>query len=156
MECKVLEIIATGDQGGAGNLVICEIVRMHIHEEVLDPQGRIDPFKLDAVARLGADWYCRVQGDAIFPVAKPLDRQGIGVDQLPPHIRLSKVLTGNDLGKLGNTEHLPGREVIEAIRAVPEVQAALLAGEAALHILAHHYLEADRVEDAWKILLIKN
>lgn len=155
MECKVLQIIATGDQGGAGNLVICEIVRMHIHEEVLDPQGRIDPFKLDAVARLGADWYCRVQGDAIFPVAKPLDRQGIGVDQLPPHIRLSKVLTGNDLGKLGNTEHLPNHESIEAIRSNPEVQAALQAGEAAQHKLAHHYLESNRVEDAWKILLIK-
>jgi flavin reductase (DIM6/NTAB) family NADH-FMN oxidoreductase RutF len=156
MECKVLQIIATGDQGGAGNLVICEVVRMHIREEVLDPQGRIDPFKLDAVARLGADWYCRVQGDAIFPVAKPLDRLGVGVDQLPTHIRLSKILTGNDLGKLGNTEQLPHREAIESIRSNPDVQTALQTGETALHTLAHKYLENNQVEDAWKILLLKN
>jgi flavin reductase (DIM6/NTAB) family NADH-FMN oxidoreductase RutF len=155
MECKVLQIIATGDKGGAGNLVICEVVRMHIREEVLDAQGRIDPFKLDAVARLGADWYCRVQGNAIFHVAKPLDRLGIGIDQLPEHIRLSKVLTGNDLGKLGNIERLPGREAIESMRSSPEVQSALQAGETAIHKLAHQYLENNQVEDAWRILLLQ-
>jgi hypothetical protein len=133
---------------------MCEVIRMHIREEVLDTQGRIDPFKLDAVARLGADWYCRVQGEAIFHVAKPLDRLGIGVDQLPDHIRLSKVLTGNDLGKLGNTEHLPSPESIQAIRSNPEVQTALHTGEAALHQIAHNYLENNRVEDAWKVLLL--
>jgi len=156
MECRVLQIIATGDQGGAGNLVICQVQRMHIREEVLDAHGRIDPFKLDAVARLGADWYCRVQGNAIFHVAKPLDRLGIGIDQLPDHIRLSKVLTGNDLGKLGNTEHLPTPGSISSILTNPEVQTALAAGETALHELAHNYLEDNRVEDAWKVLLLKN
>lgn len=156
MECKVLEIISTGDKGGAGNLVVCEVVRMHISETVLDAVGRIDPFKLDAVARLGADWYCHVQGEAIFHVAKPLDRQGIGVDQLPAHIRLSNVLTGNDLGKLGNTEHLPDLEAIESIRSNIEVQEALRGGEIARHTLAHKYLENNQVAEAWKILLISS
>src|SRR5688572_6566577 len=116
MECKVLQIIQTGDQGAAGNLVICEVMLMHIKEEILDPEGRIDPWKLDAVARLGSDYYCRVQGDMIFKVPKPLDRLGIGVDQLPERIRKSKILTGNDLGLLANVEQLPDEQSIAAFK----------------------------------------
>ncbi|HEY3401873.1 MAG TPA: flavin reductase family protein [Ohtaekwangia sp.] len=154
MECKVLQVVPTGTEGGAGNLVICEILRLHVKEEVLDHEGRIDPFKLDAVARLGGDWYARVHGNAIFKVPKPLDKLGIGVDQIPEKIRLSKVLTGNDLGMLGNIEKLPDAESIKAIRQQPDVHQALMKGEDAIHKLAHQYLEEGKVEEAWKVLLL--
>lgn len=152
MECKVLQVIRTGDQGAAGNLVICEVLLMHIREDILDPDGRIDPFKLDAVGRLGGDWYCRVQGEAIFKLPKPMEL-GIGVDQIPAHIRYSKVLTGNDLGMLGHAEKLPDEEAIQETRSIPEVQQALMKGEEALHHLAHQYLEKGMVTDAWKVLM---
>jgi flavin reductase (DIM6/NTAB) family NADH-FMN oxidoreductase RutF len=153
MECKVLQIIPTGDKGGAGNLVICEIVLMHIREEVLDGEGRIDPWKLDAVARLGGDYYCRVQGDSIFKVPKPSDKIGIGVDQLPERIRRSKILTGNDLGLLANVESLPDVASILEFKNKGEVMVAINEGEVALHQVAHKLLEEGRVIDAWKVLL---
>lgn len=153
MECKVLQIIQTGDQGAAGNLVICEVLRMHINEQVLDAEGRIDPWKLDAVARLGADYYCRVQGDSIFKVPKPLDKMGIGIDSIPENIRRSKILTGNDLGLLGNVERLPDQASIDEFSNRYEVKAALQQGEVALHQLAHQYLKDENVNDAWKVLL---
>jgi flavin reductase (DIM6/NTAB) family NADH-FMN oxidoreductase RutF len=153
MECKVLQIIQTGDQGGAGNLVICEVLRMHIKEEVLDAEGKIDPWKMDAVARLGGDYYCRVHGDAIFKVPKPLDNMGIGIDRMPENIRRSKILTGNDLGLLGNVEKLPDQVAIDEFKNRYEVKSALQNGEVALHQLAHQYLKEENVTDAWKILL---
>ncbi|HOX83640.1 MAG TPA: flavin reductase family protein [Chryseolinea sp.] len=153
MECKVLQVIQTGDQGGAGNLVICEVVYMHIDESVLDHEGKIDPFKLDTVARLGGDYYCRVQGDSIFKVQKPLDKIGIGVDQLPENIRLSKVLTGNDLGMLGNVEKLPSKVAVDTLENEEEVKRAISQGEDALHHLAHLYLEKGMQQEAWNILL---
>lgn len=156
MECKVLQIIQTGDQGGAGNLVICEILLMHINEEVLDTEGRIDPWKLDAVARLGSDWYCRVQGDAIFKVPKPNDKVGIGIDSLPENIKKSKILTGNDLGLLGNVEKLPDQSSIDFFKNKLEVNAALNKGERAVHELAHEYLKEENILDAWKVLLAAN
>lgn len=104
MECVVEEVVELGDQGGAGNLVICRIVLMHIDESVLNEKGTIDQNKIDLVARLGGDLYCRASGDALFEVAKPLTTIGIGVDQIPATIRHSKVLTGNNLGQLGNCE----------------------------------------------------
>jgi len=155
MECRVQQVIKTGDQGGAGNLVICEILRMYIKDEVLDAEGRIDPFKLDAVARLGGDWYARIHGNAIFKVPKPLERQGIGVDQIPEKIRLSKILTGNDLGMLGNVEKLPDAEAVEKSKQEPDVHQALMKGGEAIHKLAQQYLEEGRVDDAWKVLLLK-
>ena len=155
MECKVLQVIKTGDQAAAGNLVICEILRMHIKEEILDVEGRIDPFKLDAVARLGADWYCRVQPDSIFKVPKPVERTGIGVDQIPEDIRLSKILTGNDLGMLGNIEQLPDQPAIEEFKKNDEVKSTLNQGREALHQLAQQYLKEGNIADAWKVLLAK-
>lgn len=153
MECKVLQIIQTGDKGSAGNLVICEVILMHIKEEVLDTEGRIDPWKIDAVARLGADWYCRVNGDSIFKVPRPAVKPGIGIDQIPERIRNSKVLTGNDLGLLGNVEMLPEQSAIDAFKSNGVVVAALQKGEIALHQLAKQYLSEGNVLDAWKILL---
>jgi flavin reductase (DIM6/NTAB) family NADH-FMN oxidoreductase RutF len=156
MECRVLQVIPTGEQGAAGNLVICEIIRMHIKEEVLDADGKIDPFKLDSVARLGGDWYCRVQGDSIFKVPKPLDKLGIGIDGLPEEIRLSKFLTGNDLGMLGNIERFPDALSIEQFKQQPLVQEALKGGDEKLHLLAQQYLQKGNIVDAWKALLAKN
>jgi flavin reductase (DIM6/NTAB) family NADH-FMN oxidoreductase RutF len=152
MECKVLQIIETGDQGGAGNLVICEVLLMHVKNDVLDEQGRIDPFKVDAVARLGGDYYARVQGSSIFKVPKPLDKCGIGVDQIPASIRLSKILTGNDLGMLGNVENIPDEDaVIDFARK--HKNEFLRKDEETVHRIAQQYLAEGRVDDAWKILL---
>lgn len=155
LECKVLQVIPTGKEGGAGNLVVCEVIYIHVKDEVLDQQGKIDPFKLDAVARLGGDWYCRVHGDAIFSVAKPLERRGIGVDQLPESIRLSRVLTGNDLGMLGNVEQIPASLSEQEYNTKVEWRQAQQQGEEALHKLAQHYLIQGKINEAWQVLLIK-
>ncbi|MBX2962432.1 MAG: flavin reductase family protein [Cyclobacteriaceae bacterium] len=149
-ECKVNQVISTGEEGGAGNLVICEILLMHVKDEVLDDNGRIDPFKLDAVARMGGDWYCRATGDALFHLAKPDARIGIGFDQLPERIRKSKILTGNDLAMLANVEQLPEPDVHLLTSHEREVHKQ---GRDAIEQLAHQYLAADRVADAWRILL---
>ena len=146
-ECKVLQVIKTGDQGAAGNLVICEVVLAHVKDEILDAEGRIDPFKLDAVSRMGGDWYCRAQGDALFKVPKPLDKIAIGIDQLPKVIRNSSVLTGNDLGILANVERIPNKKNLSV-----EEQNAVALGIEATHRLAQKYLQAGSPENAWNIL----
>lgn len=116
MECEVIQVIELGDGGGAGNLIICKVVKMHINEKYLNAEGAIDQTKIDLVARMGGNWYCRANGDALFEVTKPLTTCGIGVDALPEHIRLSHYLTGNDLGMLGNVEHAPDREMQTSIK----------------------------------------
>jgi flavin reductase (DIM6/NTAB) family NADH-FMN oxidoreductase RutF len=147
MECKVTQIIPTGSEGGAGILVLCEIVLMHISEKILDNNGKIDPHKLDAVARLGGDYYARIQGDAIFAVPKPLDRMGIGIDKLPESIRKSNVLTGNDLAMLANVEAIPEKSLLS-----DDEKLIAATGKKELHVLAQHYLRQNRVMDAWRIL----
>ena len=121
LECIVKEVIETGQNGGAGNLVICEIVLIHVDESVLDGRGNIDPHLMDQVARLGGDWYSRASA-GLFEVAKPLATKGIGVDLLPNYISANKYLIGNDLGKLGNVESLPTAEEITQIAGKPEVK----------------------------------
>ncbi|MFM9944372.1 MAG: flavin reductase family protein [Bacteroidia bacterium] len=116
MECEVLEVTELGDAGAAGNLIICKVKCIHIDEEVLDANEDIDQTKIDQVARMGGNWYCRAHGDALFEVQKPLTTIGIGIDSLPEHIRLSNKLTGNHLGRLGNLEHFPSPETIEKIK----------------------------------------
>jgi len=120
-ECKVIEVKPLGTEGGAGNLIICEVLLMHVKDEILDEEQRIDPYKLDAVARMGGNWYSRAQGDAIFEIAKPLTTKGIGVDQIPESIRNSDVLTGNNLGQLGNVEQLPALNEIKEYQQRLEV-----------------------------------
>lgn len=144
-ECKVKQVIPLGDQGGAGNLVICEVLLMHIKDEILDEDGKIDQSKLDAVARMGGDYYCRAHGDAIFKVPKPLATIGIGFDQIPEVIRKSKVLTGNDLGMLGNVEQLPTR--------VPGDDKFKFSGADEAHKKAHQLLSENMIEAAWQLLL---
>ncbi len=115
-ECKVREIIEVSGKPGSGNLVICEIVKIHINTAILDENGDIDPDKIDLVGRMGGDYYVRASGDALFTVPKPLTTIGIGIDSLPDSVRNSKVLTGNDLGQLGNLERLPAEGELNEIR----------------------------------------
>jgi len=158
-ECVVNDIIPLGDEGGAGNLVICEVKRMHIHPSCLDENGKINPHKLDLVARMGGNFYSRASGAGLFEVEKPLRNLGIGVNAIPPRIRNSYILTGNDLGKLGNVEKLPSLEEIEAMRQHPEVNQVFseaIDGDELrekLHELAQGALEQNLVMDAWAILL---
>ena len=149
-ECKVNEVIPLGEEGGAGNLIICEVVLMHVKENILDIEGRIDPQLLDAVGRMGGDYYCRASGESVFEVAKPTRHKGIGIDQLPEHIRNSAVLTGNDLGKLGNTElsAIPDAGAIQEFAKNIQTKT-----EQEIHIMAKEFLSHGDVESAWKALL---
>ncbi|RPD40381.1 flavin reductase family protein [Chitinophaga barathri] len=157
MECVVKDIIETGQGGGAGNLVICEPVLVHIHEGILDPNGKIDPQKIDLVARMGADYYCRASGDAVFEVAKPNLKVGIGVDALPAGIRSSHILSGNNLGQLGNVNELPVidaafnddhlKNIIQYYSINPDEM------EKELHSYAKKLLEQNKVDEAWQVLL---
>ena len=148
--------------GGAGNMIVCEIVRVHVNEAVLDDDQRIDPNKIDLVGRMGGNWYVRASGDAIFEVPKPLRTLGIGVDQLPEDVRTSNVLTGNDLGMLGNVEGLPNEtdvneyKLIELSDLFQEYDADMAGLERQLHLRAQELLAEGNVEDAWKTLLTFN
>lgn len=160
MECKVRDVIELGTQSGSGNLVICEILLMHINEEVLDERGKINPHKMDLVARMGENWYCRASGNAVFEVDKPGAIPGIGVDGIPEHIRYSNVLTGNNLGQLGNAEKLPSAEEVERLRekALGDIFTLYSSDskelERQLHLRAKKLLEeGNRVAEAWMTLL---
>jgi flavin reductase (DIM6/NTAB) family NADH-FMN oxidoreductase RutF len=158
-ECRVQQIIETGDQGGAGNLVICEIVLVHMDKKVLTENEEIDPTKIDLVGRHGGNYYVRAFGDALFEVEKPLRRMGIGIDQLPPKIKLSPYLTGNDLGQLGNIEKLPNPEEIEQFKAEYFLESTLnqrTDSEERARVVtnvAKNLLEEKKVEEALKVLL---
>lgn len=161
MECLIRQVIPLGETAGAGNLVLAEIKRIHIEENILDESGKIDQAKIDLVARLGGDWYCRVNSDNLFEVTKPVRTIGIGVDSLPASIRNSEILTGNNLGQLGNVESLPSDEEITAFRSDPELGQILDATigdsqtrERELHQYARKLLEIKEVHKAWKVLLI--
>jgi flavin reductase (DIM6/NTAB) family NADH-FMN oxidoreductase RutF len=151
-ECKVNQVIELGAEGAAGNLVICEVVLVHVKEEVLDEHGVISPYKLDAVARLGQDYYTRVHGDSIFIVPKPNEKVGIGFDQIPAAIRNNPMFTRNDLGRLGNIEKLPGTDEVRKFSLQPDVQWAITSG--GINDLALKLLREGNVTDAWKALLI--
>ncbi len=153
-ECRVQEIVPLGTGGGAGNLVICEVVKLHIDESVLDAQGFIDQHKIDLVSRLGMNWYSR-SNMGLFEVPKPLATMGIGVDAIPSYIRESEVFDGNDLGMLGNVEALPGRDEIDTfVRENFAVKAVLSADDTMKqHLLAKEKIAEGDVASAWKILL---
>lgn len=155
-ECKVNEIIPLGTEGGAGNLIICEVLKMHINEDILDADGMIDPIKIDLVSRLGANWYSRAK-EGLFEVEKPLATLGIGVDSIPEFVKESAVFNGNDLGKLGNVEALPTEEEITIfVKQNFGVKGVLSADdEVKKHQLAKEYLDKNEVLTAWKVLLAK-
>ncbi len=161
-ECKVKDIIELGQEGGAGHLVICEVVLAHFSDGIFDEDDKIDPFKIDLVGRMGGDWYTRANGDSLFEIAKPLRTMGMGVDAIPEAIRFSTILSGNDLGKLGNVEALPTVAEIEKMREDKEMQELILrmkhhpeSLQDHLHIAAKLRLAENRVNEAWAILLLE-
>ncbi len=155
-ECKVYDVIALGDQGGAGNLVICEVVKIHINEAVLDKDGVIDQHKIDLVARMGANWYSR-SNVGMFEVEKPLTTLGVGVDAIPNFVKESPIFNGNDLGKLGNVEAIPTEEEIAIfVQSNFTVKAVLSADdEVKKQQLAKDFLDQNDTISAWKVLLAK-
>lgn len=160
-ECKVRQVIETGDGGGAANLVICEIVMIHVNEEILDKNGLPDPDKIRLVGRHSGDYYVKAFGKSLFEVEKPLTKIGIGVDQLPEHVRLSTILTGNDLGQLGNLEKFPDEVDLQRIKNDPLI--TILFDELAndhetlneeIHLLAKDWIDQNRVMDALCALIL--
>lgn len=158
LECKVIEVKALGTGGGAGNLVIAEVLLMHIDEAILnDDNTMIDQTKLQHIARLGGDWYCKVDSSNLFKVEKPNIKLGVGVDALPASIRNSKILTGNNLGQLGNVHDMPFvdpafddnrlKNIIQYYSISPEEM------EKELHLYAKELLDAGKVAAAWQVLL---
>lgn len=157
MECRVLEVKPLGNEGGAGNLVIAEVIRMHIDDSLLDENKKMDQRKIHHVARLGGDWYCVVNESNLFQVEKPNTKLGIGLDSLPASIRNSPVLTGNHLGQLANVHETPVidasydddhlKQIIQYYSLNPEDM------EKELHSHAKKLLEQGKVQEAWQVLL---
>lgn len=160
MECKVLEIKPLGDQAGAGNLVICEVLRMHIDDSILGEDRMIDQRKIHQVARLGGNWYSVINDQSLFQVEKPNTKLGIGVDALPPQIKESKILTGNNLGMLANVQDLPMidpayederlRQIFQYYAVNPEEM------DRELQVYAKELLDRGKVNEAWQVLLTLN
>ena len=161
-ECKVNQIIELGQEGGAGNLIICEVVQLHIQEELLNENGLIDQHKIDLVARMGGDWYCRANSASMFEIKKPITTCGIGYDALPQDIKSSQVLSANDLGQLAGIEELPNEtdvneyKLLELSTLFLELEHDASALEAALHRSAHDLLAQNKLEEAWLTLLSFN
>jgi flavin reductase (DIM6/NTAB) family NADH-FMN oxidoreductase RutF len=161
-ECKVIEVKELGDGGGAGNLVICEVTRIHIKEGVLNEDGMVDQKKIDLVARMGGNWYCRADENSMFEITKPITTVGIGFDQIPDDIKNSTILTGNDLGQLGGIEELPDEtsvneyKLLELSELFMDHEDNAVQLEIELHKKAKQLLAEDKLEDAWKTLLAFN
>ena len=149
-ECKIIEIKEMGQEGGAGNLIICEVVCMHVDEKVLDEEGKIDQVKLDLVARAGGSFYSRAR-DSFFEIPKPIKNKGIGIDALPEAVRNSDILSGNDLGQLGNVEHLPNEaDVNKFLQDNPQFMTSKINEK---HKFAQDFLAGNDVESAWMVIL---
>jgi flavin reductase (DIM6/NTAB) family NADH-FMN oxidoreductase RutF len=160
LECKVIEVKPLGTEGGSGNLVICEVLCMHINEGILNSEGKIDQTKIHHVARLGGDWYCKTDESNLFKVAKPNTQLGIGVDALPASIKNSTILSGNNLGQLANVDKMPFvdtgfnddklKNIIQYYSINPDEM------EKELHFYAKELLDAGKVNQAWQVLLALN
>ena len=161
-ECKVIEVKELGTEGGAGNLIICEVVKIHINEAVLDENGMIDQHKIDLVSRMGGNWYCRSDVNSMFEIQKPITTCGIGYDSLPKDILQSSILTGNDLGHLAGIENLPDETAVNEYKLLElsdlflslEDDAKTL--EQKLHLRAQQLLKENKLEEAWLSLLSFN
>ena len=162
MECEVFNVMELGETGGAGNLIMCKIKKIHINEDILDENQMINQEKIDLVSRMGGNWYCRADANSMFEIAKPITTCGIGIDNIPEDILNSKVLTGNDLGKLGGIEALPDETEVNEHKLVAlselfidlEDQPSEL--EKKLHLKAQALLKEDKLVEAWKTLLTFN
>ena len=161
-ECIVNEVVELGTEGGAGNLIICEVVKIHISESVLDENGMIDQHKIDLVSRMGGNWYCRADENSMFEITKPITTCGIGFDALPLDLRNSKILTGNDLGHLAGIEELPNETDVNEYKLMQlselfitlEEEPSKLENE--LHIRAKELLKENKLDEAWLTLLSFN
>ena len=157
LECKVMEVKQLGSEGGAGNLVICEVLCLHLDDSLITPEKKFDQAKLELVARLGADWYCRVSADNLFKVEKPNTQIGIGIDTLPAGMRESKILTGNHLAQLANVHEKPVvdpafdddhlRQIVQYFSVNPADM------EKEVHVYASKLLDNGKVTEAWQVLL---
>lgn len=162
MECKVVEVKELGTGGGAGNLIICEVLKIHITEDVLDENNQIDQKKIDLVARMGGNWYCRADENSMFEIEKPITSIGIGYDYIPEDIKKSNILTGNDLGLLGTIEKLPDEtevndyKLIELSELFIDLEDQPKELEIELHKLAKKLLSENKLDAAWKTLLSFN
>ena len=143
-ECKINDIISLGEQGGAGNLVVCQVLKMHINERVLNDEQEIDPIKLNIVSRLGKNWYGKTTPDSIYEIAKPISRIGMGIDNLPEGIKNSEILTGNELAILASAENIPEKKKFNLRDNKNTTEK---------HILAKEFICQGEIENAWQILL---
>jgi flavin reductase (DIM6/NTAB) family NADH-FMN oxidoreductase RutF len=161
-ECRVNEVKELGHEGGAGNLIICEVLRMHVREDLIDEKGLIDQHKIDLVSRMGGDWYVRANEHSMFEIKKPITSCGIGFDVLPVDIRNSRVLSGNDLGQLAGIEELPNEtdvneyKLIELSELFVSLENDAIELEAQLHQKAKALLSENKLEEAWLTLLAFN
>jgi flavin reductase (DIM6/NTAB) family NADH-FMN oxidoreductase RutF len=161
-ECRVNEVKELGHEGGAGNLIICEVLRMHVREDVIDEKGLIDQHKIDLVSRMGGDWYVRADESSMFEIKKPITTCGIGFDVLPVDIRNSRILSGNDLGQLAGIEELPNEtdvneyKLIELSELFVSLENDAIELEAQLHQKAKALLSENKLEEAWLTLLAFN
>lgn len=161
-ECKVNQVIELGTEGGAGNLIICEVTRIHIHEDVLNAEGMIDQHKIDLVSRMGGDWYCRADSNSMFEIKKPITTCGIGFDQLPLDIVSSGVFSKNDLGQLAGIEEFPNETDVNEYKLLElsdlfvtlDNDAEKLENE--LHLRALSLLKQNKLQEAWLTLLAFN
>lgn len=161
-ECKVIEVKELGKEGGAGNLIICEVVKFHINEAILDENGMIDQHKIDLVSRMGGNWYCRADQQSMFEIQKPITTCGIGFDALPKDILQSSILTGNDLGHLAGIENFPDETAVNEYKLLElsdlflSLEDDAKALEQALHLRAQQLLKENKLEEAWLSLLSFN
>lgn len=161
-ECKVIEIKELGTEGGAGNLIICEVVQIHIKEELLNDKGQIDQHKIDLVSRMGGNWYCRADQNSMFEIEKPITTCGIGYDAIPSDIKKSDILSANDLGQLGGIEILPNEtdvnefKLLELSDLFVSLEDNSVELEKALHQKAKELLKANKLQEAWMTLLAFN
>ncbi len=156
LECKVLEIKSLGENGGAGQLVICEVLVIHINDELLSAENKINPGDLDLVARMGGDWYCHANKENLFVVSKPNSKLGIGIDNLPSFIRNSEILTGNDLAQLANVEKVPSAsDRLNISSSFNKNDQDIFSKEnlASIHMMAKKLIQTGEIENAWRMLL---
>jgi len=158
-ECIVKQIIPTGTNAGAGNLIICEVVYLHLNENIFNQEDKIDPHLVDNIARMGKIWYTRAK-EGLFQMPNPKGTKIIGFSRLPEHIRHSKYLTGSELAKLAGVDYIPSPEEIKAEEALPEMQEIFRNSggnsdqlDQALHILAKPLIAENKFEEAWRVLL---
>jgi flavin reductase (DIM6/NTAB) family NADH-FMN oxidoreductase RutF len=160
-ECKINDVVALGTQGGAGNLVICEVVRIHVSEDILDEDGRISPVKIDQVARMGGHFYTRAN-QGLFQLPQPMTQVGIGFDKMPEDVRTSQVLTGNELAQLAGVEALPNETEVNEYKLTEladmfmEYEGRASELEQQLHQRAKALVADKKITEAWMTLLAFN